>query len=288
MKIRWIIITSAIISSIIVAAIIWAFYNTIITEDNAWRLGGLLVGIVQIIAIYISGISFQQIIEIFKLKSDKTESSESVKQELNKSQKMPEPLKKHDVREETKNPVALAVSAIIFHKTSDPPRILFCWSDNQNRYILPGGHFYKKIEGTDEKIPAWSVDPDTRPADFLLEEKLEDKYGIVAHLDGDFHHESEDIRGFATIEPTPFLNLFEKPSHRDGHQWHFDFYYMCKIESSDYSRLDGKPGFKWWSLQDVKQMVKKKLTFTNLREVTKVAMDEKAKKAITDKREEEV
>lgn len=187
-----------------------------------------------------------------------------------------------------KEPVALAVSAIIFHKTSNPLRILFCWSKTQDHFILPGGHFYKRVGDTNEKIPAWFVNPDTRPADFLLEEKLKNKYEIVAHLDGDFHHECEDIRGFARIEPTPFLNLFEKPSYEDGHVWHFDFYYMCKIDSPKDSSLEANPRFKWCSLQDVDQMVKEKRTFTNLREVTKVAMDEKAGRAITDRREEEV
>jgi hypothetical protein len=182
----------------------------------------------------------------------------------------------------------LAVSAIIFHKTSNPPKILFCWSDKQERYILPGGHFYKRVGDANEKIPVWSVNPDTRPADFLLKEKLEDKYGIIAHLDEDFHHESEDIRGMATIEPTPFLNLFEKPSHEDGHVWHFDFYYMCKIESPADSNIDDDRRFEWWSLEDVQQKVKKKKTFVNLQEVIEVAIDKKAKKAITDKRGEEV
>lgn len=190
-----------------------------------------------------------------------------------------------DVRKEQ---VALAVSAIIFHKTSNPPKILFCWSDTQKRYILPGGHFYKRVGDANEKIPVWFVNPDTRPADFLLEEKLKDKYGIIAHLDEDFHHESEDIRGMATIEPTPFLNLFEKPSHEDGHVWHFDFYYMCKIESPEDSKIDDDRRFKWWFLKDVQQKVKKKKTFANLQEVIEVAIDKKAKKAITDKRGEEV
>jgi hypothetical protein len=190
-----------------------------------------------------------------------------------------------DVRKEQ---VALAVSAIIFHKTSNPPKILFCWSGKQERYILPGGHFYKRVGDANEKIPVWSVNPDTRPADFLLEEKLKDKYGIIAHLDEDFHHESEDIRGMATIEPTPFLNLFEKPSHDDGHVWHFDFYYMCKIESPEDSKLDNDHRFKWWLLEDVQQMVKKKKTFANLQEVIEVAIDKNAKKAITDKRGEEL
>ena len=283
LKIIWIIITSVIISLIIAAAIIWACYNTIITADTAWKLGGTVIGIVQIItlciSLYISGTS-QQFFEKIKHKPDKPESSES--------QKVSEPLKQHDAREETKNPVALAVSAIIFHKTSNPPKILFCWSDKQERYILPGGHFYKRVGDANEKIPVWSVNPDTRPDDFLLEEKLKDKYGIIAHLDEDFHHERKDIRGMATIEPTPFLNLFEKPSHDDGHVWHFDFYYMCKIESPEDSKIDDDRRFEWWFLKDVQQMVKKKKTFANLQEVIEVAIDKKAKKPITDKRGEEV
>jgi hypothetical protein len=243
LKIRGIFITSAIISLIIATAIIGACYKTIITADTAWKLGGILIGIVQIITVcislYISGTSFQQFIESIKLKPDKPESSES--------QKMSEPLKQHDAREETKNPVALAVSAIIFHKTSNPPKILFCWSDKQ---------------------------------DFLLKEKLEDKYGIIAHLDEDFHHESEDIRGMATIEPTPFLNLFEKPSHEDGHVWHFDFYYMCKIESPADSNIDDDRRFEWWSLEDVQQKVKKKKTFVNLQEVILLRLSRIEKKGM--------
>ena len=189
---------------------------------------------------------------------------------------------------EFKEPVALVVSAIIFHKTSDTPKILCCWSDNQEHYILPGGHFYKWNGNVNKKVPAWYIDPNARPADFLLKEKLKDKYGIIARLDEDFHRESEDIRGYATIEPTPFLNLFEIPSGRDSHKWHFDFYYMCKIEFPEDSKFDDDPHFRWCSLEDVGQMVREKRTFTNLREVTVVAMDEKDKKAITDKRGEEV
>jgi len=41
-------------------------------------------------------------------------------------------------------------------------------------------------------------------------------------------------------------------------------------------------------LKDVQQKVKKKKTFANLQEVIEVAIDKKAKKAITDKRGEEV
>jgi hypothetical protein len=83
LKIRGIFITSAIISLIIATAIIGACYKTIITADTAWKLGGILIGIVQIITVcislYISGTSFQQFIESIKLKPDKPESSKSQK-----------------------------------------------------------------------------------------------------------------------------------------------------------------------------------------------------------------
>jgi hypothetical protein len=186
---------------------------------------------------------------------------------------------------EFKEPVALVVSAIIFHKTSDTPKILFCWSAKQDRYILPGGHFYKnkRVWYGNKKVPAWYVDPNARPSKFLLEEKLKDKYGIEASLDTDFHTKSGSIH-MTDIEPPPFLTLAERPSHDEGHVWHYDFYYMCKIESPNDNILGVNPRFKWCSLDDVKQLN----TFANLEGVMKVAMDKKAKKAITDKRREEV
>lgn len=200
---------------------------------------------------------------------------------------MSEPLKQHGAREETENPVALAVSAIIFHKTSNPPKILFCYSGKQNRYILPGGHFYKKVEGTNEKKPAWEVNPDLDLVDFLLEEKLKKKYGIHAKLDGGFHKERKMIGnrdGIAFIEPHPFLILSEKPIFEDGHVWHHDYYYICEKVFPDDSGI-AEP-CKWYSLQEVQQLVENKNIFANLTEVFENAVA--AKKAITDKRGEEV
>ena len=140
---------------------------------------------------------------------------------------------------EFKEPVALVVSAIIFHKTSDTPKILFCWSDNQEHYILPGGHFYKnkRVWYGNKKVPAWYVDPNTRPADFLLKEKLKDKYSIDANLDTDFHTKSGSIH-MTEIEPPPFLTLAERPLPDEGHAWHYDFYYMCKIKFPEDSKLE--------------------------------------------------
>lgn len=205
-----------------------------------------------------------------------------------------------DVRKEQ---VALAVSAIIFHETRNPPEILFCYSEKQKKFILPGGHFYKMLEKTNEKVPAWYVDPNARPSTFLLEEKLKDKYEIKASLDTDFHAQSAYFH-MANIE-TPFLLLAERPSVGEGHEWHYDFYYMCKKESpkDSYYEVDDREKKwlvdtyyefadrekKWLSLEEIQQLVNNNKIFDNLEDVMKEAMNKKkAKKPITDKRGEKV
>ena len=216
----------------------------------------------------------------------------------------PNAIEKQDVQLDVrKEQVALAVSAIIFHETRNPLEILFCYSEKQKKFILPGGHFYKMLEETNEKVPAWYVDPNASPFTFLLEEKLKDKYEIKASLDRDFYAQRSYYH-MANIV-TPFLLLAERPSANEGHEWHYDFYYMCKKESpkDSYYEVDDREKKwledsyyeftdrekKWLSLEEVQQLVNNNKIFDNLKDVMMEAIIKKeAKKPITDKRGEEV
>ena len=183
---------------------------------------------------------YDRITEIIKHKQEEHKQEEHVETPIVQPNAIEKQNVQLDVRKEQ---VALAVSAIIFHKTSNTPKILLCYSEKQKRFILPGGHFYKILEETKEKVPAWYVDPNARPADFLLKEKLKDKYRIDACLDTDFHaardhHAARDSIHMTEIEPTPFLTLAERPLPGEGHEWHYDFYYMCKIKFPEDSKLE--------------------------------------------------
>jgi hypothetical protein len=182
------------------------------------------------------------------------------------------------------SPVSLAVSAIFINNKSNPTTTLFCYSKRQKRYILPGGHFWENSSNPNEKIEAWKKNPKITPYKFLLNKKLNEKYGIQAILDEKFHAQQQDIRD-AIKEPLPYCILHERPEHDEGHEYHYDFYYMCNHVSTVDKNKFNEYNCKWLSLEEINKMVDAlpQETFANLLGVITNAIKDKEEKSERDK-----
>lgn len=140
---------------------------------------------------------------------------------------------------------SFAVTALIFNSQH---QLLLISHPRQKRWIPPGKHL----------VGSW------KPHEEILKAvKEETGYEVTFHS---YHQPSaaQEIDRFSTEVPQPFYILEETQLPLEGHVYHYDLFYICKLITEDHSQPKGSHQKQWITLEDLKSLIKTKETYPDV------------------------
>lgn len=142
---------------------------------------------------------------------------------------------------------SFAVTALIFNNKKE---ILLIHHRRQKKWVPPGKHLEKSLKPHEEILNAV---------------KEETGYNAEFHP---FHNITAPkiIDRFSTEVPQPFYILEETQLPKEGHVFHYDLFYICKVNHNE-KGLKGSERKEWIPLENLDDLVGKQQTYPDVKRI---------------------